>query len=338
MEAHVDFAKPTTELVTNATDLSSRDHFTSASWDATRPTDSDAFSAWGHFDFEDEEDVDDDMLPLPRAMQEARRIEHSGYRLGAGDQWFAFIEKGMPSNPTVQQLHDRMRHYSPEHLYGTVRCLNNDRDDEPFDMTERSGMRIPGREITIAHMEMPDGVTCKECESGRIQAIRLQRDNGSIETANGTKRDIESTPENADGRAETSSAKRRRRASDGIKTEYSGAPISVDGNSSAKLVPESLQYSDAKVKLELPVEALNTSEALHYQSLTVQQVAAHVALSMHKSAEHAAQAGSFGVRPVQRDKAKSVEPVQHASIEMRVEYGGAMNRGSRARATLTASE
>jgi hypothetical protein len=34
----------------------------------------------------------------------------------------------------------------------------------------------------------------------------------------------------------------------------------------------------------------------------------------------------------------SVKPVQHASVELRVEYGGAMNRGSRARATLTASE
>ncbi len=64
------------------------------------------------------------------------------------------------------------------------------------------------------------------------------------------------------------------------------------------------------------------------QSFNVQQVAAHVALNMHKSAEHAAQAGSFDVRPVQRDNAKSVEPVQHASVEGRVEYGGAaMNNG-----------
>jgi hypothetical protein len=53
----------------------------------------------------------------------------------------------------------------------------------------------------------------------------------------------------------------------------------------------------------------------------VKQLAAHVALNMHKSAEHAAQAGSFDVRPVQRDNAKSVVPVQHASVEMRVEYG-----------------
>ncbi len=70
----------------------------------------------------------------------------------------------------------------------------------------------------------------------------------------------------------------------------------------------------------------------------MKQLAAHVALNMHKSAEHAAQAGSFDVRPVQRDNAKSVVPVQHDSVEMRVKYGGAMNRGSRARATLTASE
>jgi hypothetical protein len=112
--------------------------------------------------------------------------------------------------------------------------------------------------------------------------------------------------------------------------------MSVDDKSSAKLVPESLRYNDAKVQLELPVEA---SDALHFQSFSEKQLAAHVALNMHKSpAEHAAQAGSFDVRPVQRDNAKSVVPVQHASVEGRVEYGGAMNRGSRARATLTASE
>ncbi len=92
-------------------------------------------------------------------------------------------------------------------------------------------------------------------------------------------------------------------------------------------MPEPLQYNDSKVKLELPVEASNTSEALHYQSRTEKQLAAHVALNMHKSAEHAAQAGSFDVRPVQRDNAKSVEPVQHASVEGHVEYGGAMNNG-----------
>jgi hypothetical protein len=68
---------------------------------------------------------------------------------------------------------------------------------------------------------------------------------------------------------------------------------------------------------QLPFE----TGALHFQSFNVQQVAAHVALNMHKSAEHVAQAGSFDVRPVQRDNAKSVEPVQHASVEGRVEYG-----------------
>jgi hypothetical protein len=162
---------------------------------------------------------------------------------------------------------------------------------------------------------------------------------GSIAAASGTYRDIKSTPECADSSAAASSAKRMRRACAGTVLEVpdgsNAAPMSVDGKSSAKLVPESLRYNDAKVKHELPVEA---SEALHYQSRTVKQLAAHVALDMHRSAEHAAQAGSFDVRPVQRDNAKSVVPVQHDSVEMRVEYRGAMNRGSRARATLTASE
>ena len=93
-------------------------------------------------------------------------------------------------------------------------------------------------------------------------------------------------------------------------------------------MPEPLQYNDAKVKIELPVDASNTTGALHFQSFTVQQVAAHVALNVHESpAEHAAQAGSFGVRTVQRDSEKLVEPVQHAKIGRRVEYGGAMNNG-----------
>jgi hypothetical protein len=198
-------------------------------------------------------------------------------------------------------------------------------------------------------MEMPDGVKCEQCEDGRIQAIGLHDMGkagdteaplaGSIADASGTYRDIKSTPECADSSAAASSAKRMRRACAGTVLEVpdgsNAAPMSVDGKSSAKLVPESLRYNDAKVKHELPVEA---SEALHYQSRTVKQLAAHVALDMHRSAEHAAQAGSFDVRPVQRDNAKSVVPVQHDSVEMRVEYRGAMNRGSRARATLTASE
>jgi hypothetical protein len=344
VEAHDDFAMTTTELVTNARDLSQPE-----TCDTALRTDAGNLSAWAHFDFlEDEEDLDDDMLVHTRAMQEARRIEHSGYRLGPRDSWLAFIEKSMPAHPTVQRLHACMRHYSSAHLFRSVEHFSEYEDDEQFDMTV-DGIRIPGREITIAHMEMPDGVKCEQCEDGRIQAIGLHDMGragdteaplaGSIETASGTKRDIESTPESAGGRADASSAKRMRRASKReIQPDCSGAPISVDGASSVKLVPEPLQYSDAKVKLELPVEESNTSEALHYQSRTVKQLAAHVALNMRKSAEHAAQAGSYDVRPVQRDNAKSVVPVQHDSVEMRVKYGGAMNRGSRARATLAASE
>jgi hypothetical protein len=282
-------------------------------------------------------------------MSAARACEQRGYKLGPRDSWFAYIENGMPMNPTVQQLHECMRHYSSSHLWWTMKFFNGREADESFDMTV-NGMRLSGSAITRAHMEMPDGVKCPQCENGRIQAIGLHDMGragdteaplaGSIETASGTKRDIESTPESADGRAETSSAKRMRRACAGTVLEVpdgsNAAPMSVDGKSSAKLVPESLRYNDAKVQLELPVEA---SDALHFQSFSEKQLAAHVALNMHKTpAEHAAQAGSFGVRTVQRDNAKSVEPVQHDSVEGRVQYGGAMNRGSRARATLTASE
>jgi hypothetical protein len=349
VEAHDDFAMKTTELVTDATDLRSRDHATSETCDTALRTDAGNLSAWARFDFlEDEMDVDDDMLPHTREMQEARRIEHSGYRLGPGDSWLAFIENSMPAHPTVQRLHACIRHYSPAHLFRSVEHFSEYEDDEQFDMTV-DGIRIPGREITIAHMEMPDGVKCEQCEDGRIQAIGLHDMGkagdteaplaGSIAAASGTYRDIKSTPECADSSAAASSAKRMRRACAGTVLEVpdgsNAAPMSVDGKSSAKLVPESLRYNDAKVKHELPVEA---SEALHYQSRTVKQLAAHVALDMHRSAEHAAQAGSFDVRPVQRDNAKSVVPVQHDSVEMRVEYRGAMNRGSRARATLTASE
>jgi hypothetical protein len=230
-----------------------------------------------------------------------------------------------------------------------VKFFNGREADESFDMTV-NGMRLSGSAITRAHMEMPDGVKCPQCENGRIQAIGLHDMGragdteaplaGSIETASGTKRDIESTPDSADGRADASSAKRMRGACAGTVLEVpdgrNAAPISVDGASSVNLVPESLPYNDAKVKLELPVEDSNTSEALHFH---VQQAAAHVALNVHKPpAEHAAQAGSFGVRTVQRDNAKAVEPVQHDSVEGRVQYGGAMNRGSRDRATPTASE
>jgi hypothetical protein len=294
---------------------------------------------------------EDDILLVPREMQAARDCEERGHKLGPRDSWFAYIKNSMPMNPTVQQLHEGMRHYSPAHLFRSVEHFSEYEDDEQFDMTV-DGIRIPGREITIAHMQMPDGVKCTQCENGRIQAIGLHDMGragdteaplaGSIEAASGTKRDIQSTPESADGRAETSRAKRMRGACAGTVLEvpdgYDAAPISGDGTSSVKLVPESLQYKVAKEKLELPVKASNTSEALQYQSFTVQQAAAHVALSVHKSPEHAAQAGSFDVRTVQRDNAKTVVPVQHASVETRVGYGGAMNRGSRARATLTASE
>jgi hypothetical protein len=285
-------------------------------------------------------------------MQAARGCEERGYKLGPTDSWFAYIKNGMPMNPTVQQLHECMRHYSSSHLWWTMKFFNGREADESFDMTV-NGMRLSGSAITRAHMEMPDGVKCTQCENGRIQAIGLHDMGragdteaplaGSIETASGTKRDIESTPDSADGRADASSAKRMRGACAGtvlgVPDGRNAAPISVDGASRVKLVPEPLQYNDAKVKLELPVEDSNTSEALHFQSLNVQQVAAHVALIVHESpAEHAAQAESFGARTVQRDNAKSVEPVQHASVEGRVEYGGAMNRGSRARATLTDRE
>jgi hypothetical protein len=282
-------------------------------------------------------------------MNAARACEQRGYKLGPRDSWFAYIENGMPMNPTVQQLHECMRHYSSSHLWWTMKFFNGREADESFDMTV-NGMRLSGSAITRAHMEMPDGVKCTQCENGRIQAIGLHDMGragdteaplaGSIETASGTKRDIESTPESADGRADASSAKRMRGACAGtvlgVPDGRNAAPISVDGASRVKLVPEPLQYNDAKVKLELPVEA---SDALHYQSHTVEQHAAHVALNVHKSpAGHAAQAESFGARTVQRDNAKSVEPIQHASVEGRVEYGGAMNRGSRARATLTDRE
>jgi hypothetical protein len=349
VEAHVDFVKSTTELVTNAPDLSAREQRPPASCDATQRPSTAAFYAWQCYNRWQGED---DILRVPREMNAARACEQRGYKLGPRDSWFAYIENGMPMNPTGQQLHECMRHYSSSHLWWTMKFFNGREADESFDMTV-NGMRLSGSAITRAHMEMPDGVKCTQCENGRIQAIGLHDMGragdteaplaGSIETASGTKRDIESTPESADGRADASSAKRMRGACAGTVLEVpdgrNAAPISVDGASSVKLVPEPLQYNDAKVKLELPVEDSNTSEALHFQSFNVQQVAAHVALIVHESpAEHAAQAESFGARTVQRDNAKSVEPVQHASIEGRVEYGGAMNRGSRARATLTDRE
>jgi hypothetical protein len=326
VEAHNDFAKPTTELVTNATDLSAQDRSQPEICDAALRTNTGILTEWEHFDSSDEEGVDDDMLPHTRAMQEARRIEHSGHKLGPVDQWLAFIERGMPSNPTVQQLHACVRHYSPEHLYRSVLCFNGHEDDEPFDMTV-DRRRIPGRNITRAHMEMPDGVKCEQCEDGRIQAIGLQRDQGgagdtemslagSNETANGPNYDIKSAPECADDRAETSSAKRMRQACAGtvLEVQYgdNAEPTSCDGTSSVKEGPEPIQYNDAKVKL--PVEASNTSEALPLQPFSVKPLAAHVALSVAKMpAEHAAQASSIETKTVQRDNMNAGADQQHGS-------------------------
>ena len=81
----------------------------------------------------------------------------------------------------------------------------------------------------------------------------------------------------ADSSAGESSAKRVRQAYDGIvlevQAENGAAPISVDGAgaSSGKIVPEPLEYNNAKVKLEQPVEKLNRARALHYQSFTESQ-------------------------------------------------------------------
>ena len=326
VEARDDFAKPTTELVTNATDLSSRHHFESASCDATRRTETDAFSAWEHL--LNEEDVDNDMLPHTRAMQEARRIEHRGYKLGAGDQWFAFIEKGMPSNPTVQHLHISIRHYSPEHLYKSVQCFNGHDDDEPFDMTV-DGMRIPGRKITRAHMEMPDGVKCEQCEHVRTQAIGLQHDQGdagdtemsitgSAETANGTNRDIKPTPECADERADVSRPKRRRRTYTWnvleVQDGENAAPTSCNDSGRMKVGPRPKDYDDAKVKLELPVEVSNTSKAFHGQTFSVKPLTAHVAPSVAISpAELAAQARLLEARTVHRDSGDAGADQQRGS-------------------------
>ena len=344
VEAHDDFAMTTTKLVTNATDLSSRDHFTPVSCDATLRTNAGIFSAWANFDLSDEEDVDDDMLPLPRAMQAARKIEHSGYKLGPTDSWFAFIEESMPVHPTVRQLHACMRHYTPTHLYGSVIHFNGHDDDEQFDMTV-DGMRIPGRKFTRAHMEMPDGVTCEQCKNGRIQAIRLQRDNGSIETANGTKRDIESTPDSADGRAETSSAKRMRRACAGTSESLQSIDAKVEIEDEVLHMPETSQgteqrgwtvYSDCDPddasKRGADLSQLNLIQlhpvrqrravgqlpvgtgALHFQPFSVKPLAARVALSVAKvPAEHVAQARSIKAKTVQRDNVNAGADQQRGS-------------------------
>ena len=107
---------------------------------------------------------------------------------------------------------------------------------------------------------------------GRCRELSLSN---SVKTANGTKRDIESTPVCADSSAGESSAKRVRQAYDGIvlevQAENGAAPISVDGASGGKIVPEPLQYNHAKVKLEQPVEKLHRARALHYQSFTESQ-------------------------------------------------------------------
>ena len=335
VEVRNDFAKPTTEFGSHATDLSARDPFTLASCDATIPTDMDTFSAWQCLVISDEDD-DENEIPFTVAMRTTRELHHTGYVCAADELWPAYVMDRMDMRPTALHLHKVMQHKSVKHVYDSNRRFNDSDHDESA-MWDPDGTRIHGWTITMQHLEISEW--CDQCEDGRIQAIGLHDMGkagdtdvplaGSIATASGTKRDIESTPESADGRAETSSAKRMRRACAGTVLEVpdgsNAAPMSVDGKSSAKLVPESLRYNDAKVQLELPVEA---SDALHFQSFNVRQVAAHVALNVHKSpAEHAAQAGSFDVRPVQRDNAKSVVPVQHASVEGRVEYGGAITNG-----------
>jgi hypothetical protein len=266
VEAHNDLVKSTTELVNNATDLSAREQRTAASGDATQRTITAASSAWQcYMRWKGE----DDILTLPREMNAARDCEQRGYKLGPGDSWFAYIENGMPMNPTVQQLHECMRHNSPSHIWRTVKFFNGREANESFDMTV-NGMRLTGSAITRAHMEMPpDGVKCDQCEDGRVQAIGLHDQGkagytelsrtGSIETVDRTNRDIASTPVCADSKADASSAERVRRACAGTVLEVQS------GNNAA----------------QIPVEGT--------------------------------------------DSAKSVEPVQHARIEGRGEYGGAMN-------------
>jgi hypothetical protein len=171
-----DFAKPTTEHVTNVTDLSARENFTSTTCDATQRTITVASSAWQcYMRWKGE----DDILTIPREMNAARDCEQRGYTLGPGDSWFAYIENGMPMNPTVQQLHECMRHYSPSHLWWTVKFFNGREANESFDMTV-NGKRLTGSAITRAHMEMPpDGVKCVQCENGRSQAIGLLHNQGN---------------------------------------------------------------------------------------------------------------------------------------------------------------
>ena len=96
------------------------------------------------------------MLPLVAEMEAARNFD--GVALRPNDFWYAFPIGSMTMRPTVQQLHIGIRHHSEDHLWGSVKYFNDDKDDEPFDMTDRNGMRILGREITRIHMEMPDGV------------------------------------------------------------------------------------------------------------------------------------------------------------------------------------
>jgi len=208
------------------------------------------------------------------------------------------------------------------------------------------GIRIPGREITIAHMEMPDGVKCEQCEDGRIQAIGLldqSKDGdtelslvGSIETANGTSRDIDSTPECADSSAEASSATRMRRASIEINREIqpdcSDAPVSVEGTSSVKIVPEPLQYDDAKVKLELPVGSVALSVAYCEATRSARR-------AQYAQISRACRAGRFfrcATGPAGQCEISGASTACQRRVACRVR--GAMNRGSRARATLTDRE
>jgi hypothetical protein len=87
VEAHDDFAKPTTELVTNGTDLSARESRTPASCDATRRTHMDTFSAWQCLVISKDEDDDenDSEIPFTVAVRTTRELHRTGYVLAADE-------------------------------------------------------------------------------------------------------------------------------------------------------------------------------------------------------------------------------------------------------------
>jgi hypothetical protein len=342
--AYTAIAGMTTEL-----DLSAQDLSETASRDATMRTGTAVFNNWKQFMLQEE-----DMIPSPAAMKVACAVEREEGRL--------------TRNQTLRDTVDQVW-------------------EEALQKTRFAQARWKAKRV--------------KAEIGRIQAIGLQHDQGdaddtemslagSNETANGTNRDIKSTPVFAYGRAGESSAKRMRRAYHVLEVQdgHRAAPTSCDDSSSVKVGPRPIQYNDAKVKLELPVEVSNTSKALHGQLFSGQPLAAHVAPSVAGTpAELAAQARLFEAQTVHRDSGnagadqqrgsnagqhtlcdtvqidqehssqprvssngipswlewqatwakrsenkKSAEPVQHDSVEMRVKYGGVMNRGSKDRA------